>query len=188
MIARRLPLRARRFGSSPTRRRRNGWRQRDERCFRLDAAFFRLAGLDEVFLAERARAAAVRRVDLAPVVERFLAADVVRFRVVDVFRFAVVEVLRFRDVAVLRLRVVDALRLRVVAVLRLAAVFREAPVRVDDLRPDVASPPLRPPLRAEAVLVFLPRPDPLFLPPPVSLFTVAQARRPASFFPTPRFS
>jgi hypothetical protein len=32
------------------------------------------------------------------------------------------------------------------------------------------------------------RPDPLFLPPPSSLFTVAQARRSASRRETPRFS
>jgi hypothetical protein len=31
-------------------------------------------------------------------------------------------------------------------------------------------------------------PDPLFLPPPVSLFTVAQARASAVFVPTPFFS
>ena len=34
----------------------------------------------------------------------------------------------------------------------------------------------------------LPLPDPLFFPPPVSLFTVAQARRSASSFETPRLS
>jgi hypothetical protein len=34
-------------------------------------------------------------------------------------------------------------------------------------------------LRDEAWLTFLPRPEPLFLPPPVSLLTVAQARRSA---------
>lgn len=32
------------------------------------------------------------------------------------------------------------------------------------------------------------RPEPLFFPPPVSLFTVAQARRAASLLDTPRFS
>ena len=37
-------------------------------------------------------------------------------------------------------------------------------------------------------MVFLPRPDPLFLPPPVSLFTVAHARRAASFRDSPRSS
>jgi hypothetical protein len=45
-----------------------------------------------------------------------------------------------------------------------------------------------PPAREEDLLLFFPRPDPLFLPPPDSLFTVAQARRSASFFEVPRFS
>ena len=58
----------------------------------------------------------------------------------------------------------------------------------DRLRPLDAWPPLRPPFRAEAVLISLPRPEPLFLPPPVSLLTVAQARRSASSFGVPRFS
>ena len=44
------------------------------------------------------------------------------------------------------------------------------------------------PARLALRLVFLPRPEPLFLPPPVSLFTVAHARRSASFFEVPRFS
>jgi hypothetical protein len=35
---------------------------------------------------------------------------------------------------------------------------------------------------------FFPRPAPLFLPPPDSLFTVAQARDSAYFFDTPFFS
>ncbi|HZQ61843.1 MAG TPA: hypothetical protein VFC24_10865 [Casimicrobiaceae bacterium] len=52
----------------------------------------------------------------------------------------------------------------------------------------VLEPPLRPPLRAGALFVFLPRPEPLFLPPPDILFTVAHARCSASFLPTPRFS
>jgi hypothetical protein len=43
-------------------------------------------------------------------------------------------------------------------------------------------------LRDELRLVFLPLPEPLFLPPPVSLFTVAQARRSASPREVPRFS
>src|SRR5207248_401435 len=49
-------------------------------------------------------------------------------------------------------------------------------------------PPFLPPLRELALLSFLPRPLPLFLPPPLDLLTVAQARRAASFRPTPRFS
>ena len=51
-----------------------------------------------------------------------------------------------------------------------------------------AAPPFRPPLREDDLFSVLPRPEPLFLPPPLSLFTVAQARRSASSLPTPRFS
>jgi hypothetical protein len=68
---------------------------------------------------------------------------------------------------------------------RVAAPFRAAAER-DALDREAA--PLRPPLRDELLLLFLPRPDPLFLPPPSSLFTVAQARRSASRRETPRFS
>jgi hypothetical protein len=57
----------------------------------------------------------------------------------------------------------------------------------DDLRA-VEEPPLRPPFFAGSLFSFLPRPEPLFLPPPLLLFTVAQARRSASFSETPRFS
>ena len=78
-------------------------------------------------------------------------------------------------------------RLRVEAALR-AAVEREDLERDDFDREADARPPLRPPFRDELLLVFLPRPEPLFLPPPVSLFTVAQARRSASRRETPRFS
>ena len=45
----------------------------------------------------------------------------------------------------------------------------------------------RPPLRDDALLVFLPRPLPLFFPPPVDLFTVAQARALAVLLLVPRF-
>jgi hypothetical protein len=48
-------------------------------------------------------------------------------------------------------------------------------------------PPLRPPLRDDAFDSVLPRPDPDFLPPPDSLFTVAHARAFATLFDTPRF-
>ena len=48
-------------------------------------------------------------------------------------------------------------------------------------------PPFRPPLRDALLLSFLPRPLPLFFPPWLSLFTVAHARRDASFLLTPRF-
>jgi hypothetical protein len=49
-------------------------------------------------------------------------------------------------------------------------------------------PPIRPPRREETLVSLTPRPEPLLLPPPVSLLTVAHARRSASFLPTPRFS
>ena len=50
-----------------------------------------------------------------------------------------------------------------------------------------ARPPMRPPLRAGERLIRLPRPEPERLPPPVILFTVAQARRLASSERVPRF-
>jgi hypothetical protein len=48
--------------------------------------------------------------------------------------------------------------------------------------------PFLPPLRAGPLFVLRPRPEPLFLPPPDILFTVAHARRSASSLGTPRFS
>jgi hypothetical protein len=51
-----------------------------------------------------------------------------------------------------------------------------------------AFPPFRPPFRAGALDVRFPRPEPLFFPPPDILFSVAQARRAASFRDTPRSS
>jgi hypothetical protein len=48
-------------------------------------------------------------------------------------------------------------------------------------------PPFRPPLRDGSLFVDL-CPEPPLRPPPVSLFTVAHARRSASFSPTPRLS
>lgn len=71
---------------------------------------------------------------------------------------------------------------------RVAAAFRAEAERADFGREAEAFPPFRPPLRAGAVEVRFPRPDPLFLPPPDILFSVAQARRSASFRDTPRFS
>jgi hypothetical protein len=68
---------------------------------------------------------------------------------------------------------------------RVAAPFRAAAER-DAFDREAA--PLRPPLRDALLVLFFPRPDPLFLPPPSSLFTVAQARRSASRRETPRFS
>jgi hypothetical protein len=70
--------------------------------------------------------------------------------------------------------------------LRVRAAFRPAAERDVDRCDD--EPPLCPPLRDGEASVECPRPDPLFFPPPVSLFTVAHARRSASFFPTPRLS
>jgi hypothetical protein len=69
-----------------------------------------------------------------------------------------------------------------------AAPLRAAAERDAFEREREAAPPFRPPLREELLVLFFPRPDPLFLPPPSSLFTVAHARRAASFRETPRFS
>jgi len=89
-----------------------------------------------------------------------------------------------------RLRPLDRLRLLLLPDLRLRleADFLAEEERDDFEREAEARPPFLPPFRDELRLVFFPRPEPLFLPPPVSLFTVAQARRPASFRDTPRFS
>jgi hypothetical protein len=76
----------------------------------------------------------------------------------------------------------SALRLRVSA-----AFFAEAERAAAEREGD-ALPPSLPPLREEAWLSGLPLPDPLFLPPPLSLLTVAQARLSASFSGTPRDS
>jgi hypothetical protein len=85
-------------------------------------------------------------------------------------------------VRLLLFRVPVALRRRV------EAAFRAEAERDDLDRAADARPPFRPPLREELRLVFLPLPEPLFFPPPVSLFTVAQARLSASRPDTPRFS
>ena len=71
---------------------------------------------------------------------------------------------------------------------RVDAALRAEAEREDLEREAAARPPFLPPLREELLLAFFPRPEPLFLPPPVSLFTVAQARRADSPRPTPRFS
>jgi hypothetical protein len=81
----------------------------------------------------------------------------------------------------------DDRRRRVEAAFR-AAVEREDFEREDFEREAEARPPFLPPFREELRFAFLPRPEPLFLPPPVSLFTVAHARRAASPRETPRFS
>jgi hypothetical protein len=72
--------------------------------------------------------------------------------------------------------------------LRVAAAFRADAERADLDRDAAARPPLRPPFRAGAAFVFLPRPEPRFRPPPDILFSVAHARRSASFLGTPRLS
>jgi hypothetical protein len=72
--------------------------------------------------------------------------------------------------------------------LRVAAAFRADAERADLGRDAEARPPARPPFRAGPLFVFLPRPEPLFRPPPDILFSVAHARRSASFFGTPRLS
>src|ERR1700737_1407491 len=89
------------------------------------------------------------------------------------------ETASHNHVAVLRC---SALRLRVAA-----AFFADADRAAAEREAD-ARPPSFPPLRGEAWLSGLPRPDPLFLPPPLSLLTVAQARLSASFSGTPRDS
>src|SRR5690606_18902106 len=72
--------------------------------------------------------------------------------------------------------------------LRVAAAFlADADLAFLD-RAAEASPPFLPPFLAAEVSVFLPRPEPLFLPPPLISLTVAHARRLASFFLTPRSS
>jgi len=68
---------------------------------------------------------------------------------------------------------------------RVAAAFRAEADRAAFGRDADARPPRRPPFREELFEVFFPRPEPLFFPPPVSLFTVAQARRSASRRGTP---
>jgi len=103
--------------------------------------------------------------------------------------------LRTPDRAVLRapgraiLRALDrtaALRLRVAAAF-LAERDRAAAGRLAAALPP-RGPPIRPPFFAATLVSLTPRPEPLLLPPPVSLLTVAQARRSASSLLMPRFS
>ena len=119
-----------------------------------------------------------------------------RERLVVFLRLPPVRVLaRVRLVPFERLRLVPLARLRLVLLRapparrrRVAAAFFAA-ADLDDLDRDAeARPPTFPPFREELRLVFLPRPDPLFFPPPVSLFTVAHARFAASPRETPRSS
>jgi hypothetical protein len=71
---------------------------------------------------------------------------------------------------------------------RVRAAFRAARERAHFGRAAAVAPPRRPPLRAGARFLGLPRPAPDFRPPPVILLTVAQARRSASGDATPRSS
>ena len=68
----------------------------------------------------------------------------------------------------------------------LAAFLADADFAAAD-RLAAALPPFLPPFLAGALLTGLPRPDPLFLPPPVMALTVAHARPSASSSETPRF-
>jgi hypothetical protein len=136
----------------------------------------------EVFFAPFVRAAALRLLCGLPAV-RLLRELRLLWREDDPREL---ELLRVDD----RRAVAPVLPARAADLRRVADVFLAAVERPDDFRvvEDLALPPFAPPLRADAVDVFLPRPAPLFLPSPVSLFTVAQARRSASFLETPRFS
>jgi hypothetical protein len=67
----------------------------------------------------------------------------------------------------------------------LAAFLAEADLAAAERLADAAL-PFWPLFFDEAFLAGLPLPDPLFLPPPDVKLTVAQARRSASFSPTPR--
>ncbi|HET9726665.1 MAG TPA: hypothetical protein VFP28_07090 [Gemmatimonadales bacterium] len=71
---------------------------------------------------------------------------------------------------------------------RVAAALRADADRAALLRDAEARPPARPPFFAGPLLVFRPRPEPDFLPPPDIAFSVAQARRSASDRGTPRRS
>src|SRR6202048_1138126 len=79
-----------------------------------------------------------------------------------------------------------AFRLRVAAAF-FAARDRAAAGRLAEALPP-RGPPILPPRFEDTLVSGTPRPEPLLLPPPVSLLTVAHARRSASFLPTPRCS
>jgi hypothetical protein len=86
---------------------------------------------------------------------------------------------RLAEVRLADFRPPPALRFRVAAAFRADADFAALLLAAE------ARPPFFPPFRDGPRFSFLPRPDPLFLPPPVSAFTVAQARRAASPRETP---
>jgi hypothetical protein len=79
-----------------------------------------------------------------------------------------------------------AFRLRV-AVAFIAERDRAAAGRLAEALPP-RGPPILPPRFEDTLVSGAPRPEPLLLPPPVSLLTVAHARRSASFLPRPRRS
>jgi hypothetical protein len=70
--------------------------------------------------------------------------------------------------------------------LRVAAAFFADAERAAAEREAEALPPIRPPLREDTWLSGTPRPEPLLPPPPLSLLTVAHARRSVSSSGTPR--
>jgi hypothetical protein len=130
-----------------------------------------LALLPAVLLPAVLRLAAVRLVAVRFVELLEALRPVVLFELFPLFALGA---LRALEPALLRLRVA-------------AAFFAEAE-RCAVGREPAAAPPLRPPFLAGSLFTVLPRPEPLFLPPPVILFTVAQARFSALFSETPRFS
>jgi hypothetical protein len=135
---------------------------------------------------ERLRLVPVERLRPVPVERLPLPVERVRRRPVE--RVPLLPPLRERLVLRERLAVERRLPPLPLRLRRVEAALR-ADAERDDLERDAAArPPLLPPFREELRLVFLPRPEPLFFPPPVSLFTVAQARRPASRRETPRSS
>jgi hypothetical protein len=71
---------------------------------------------------------------------------------------------------------------------RVAAAFLADVDREAAGRAAVVLAPIFPPRLEDTLVSFLVRPEPLLLPPPVSLLTVAHARRSDSFLLTPRFS
>ncbi len=72
--------------------------------------------------------------------------------------------------------------------LRVAAAFLADAERSSAVREADAAPPFVPPTLLDTLVSAFPRPLPDLLPPPDSLFTVAQARLSATSFDTPRSS
>ena len=97
---------------------------------------------------------------------------------------------RFCSIAASALRFLRGMRYPVSSLLplRVAAAFLADAERSAAGRWADASPLFLPPASDDSCVSGLPRPEPDLLPPPLSLFTVAQARRSASFFGVPRSS